>query len=66
MVEAPKPREVHHTSISYVYKVFQHLDMLWIDVNTPPLLLQLQLRTYLTLAPSLHFISLAGINCHAQ
>ena len=29
MVEDPNPREVHTTSISYVYKVFQHLDMLW-------------------------------------
>jgi len=29
MVKAPNPREVHPTSISYVYKVFQHLDMLW-------------------------------------
>jgi hypothetical protein len=29
MVEAPNPLGVHPTSMSYVYKVFQHLDMLW-------------------------------------
>jgi ribosomal protein L30E len=32
MVEAPNPREVHPTSISYVYTVFQHLDMLWMGI----------------------------------
>ncbi len=30
MIEAPNPLGVHPTSISYAYKVFQHLDMLWI------------------------------------
>ena len=29
MVEAPGLLGVHPTSISYVYKVFQHLCMLW-------------------------------------
>ena len=29
MVEAPNPLGVHPTSMSYVYKVFQHLDMPW-------------------------------------
>jgi len=32
MVEAPNPLGVHPTSMSYVYKVFQHLDMLWMGI----------------------------------
>ena len=30
MVEAPKPHKLHPTSTTYIYKVFLHLDMLWI------------------------------------
>ncbi len=36
MVEAPKSLGVHHTSISYVYKVFQHLDTLWMGIWVRP------------------------------
>jgi hypothetical protein len=36
MVEAPNPLGVHPTSISYVYKVFQHLDMLWMGICVHP------------------------------
>ena len=36
MVEAPKSLGVHHTSISYVYKVFDHLDMLWMGIWVCP------------------------------
>jgi len=36
MVEAPNPCEVHPTSMSYVYKVFQHLDMLWMGIWERP------------------------------
>jgi hypothetical protein len=37
MVEAPNPHEVHPTSISYVYKVFHHFDMLlWMDTWVHP------------------------------
>jgi hypothetical protein len=32
MVEAPNPLGVHPTSMSYVYTVFQHLDMLWMGI----------------------------------
>jgi hypothetical protein len=36
MLEAPKPLGVHPTSISYVYKVFYHLDMLWMGIWVRP------------------------------
>jgi hypothetical protein len=36
MLEAPKPLGVHPTSISYVYKVFYHLDMLWMGIWVHP------------------------------
>ena len=36
MVEAPNPLGVHPTSMSYVYKVFQHLDMPWIGIWVYP------------------------------
>ncbi len=37
MVEAPNPHGVHPmTSMSYVYKVVQHLDMLWMGTWVPP------------------------------
>ncbi len=36
MVEAPNPRRLHPTSISYVYKVFWHLDMLWMGLWLHP------------------------------
>jgi hypothetical protein len=36
MVEAPNPLGVHPTSMSYVYKVFQHLDMLWMGIWVRP------------------------------
>ena len=36
MVEAPNPLGVHPTSISYVYKVFQHLDTLWMGIWVRP------------------------------
>jgi hypothetical protein len=32
MVKAPNPLGVHPTSMSYVYKVFQHLDTLWMGI----------------------------------
>ena len=36
MVEASKPRKLHPTSISYIYNVFKHLDMLWMDMWVHP------------------------------
>ena len=36
MVEAPNPLGVHPTSMSYVYKVFQYLDMPWIGIWVYP------------------------------
>ena len=36
MVEATNSFRRHPTSISYVYKVFYHLDMLWIDIGVHP------------------------------
>jgi hypothetical protein len=36
MVEAPNPLGVHPSSISYVYKVFQHLDMPWMGIWVYP------------------------------
>jgi hypothetical protein len=36
MVEAPNPLGVHPTSMSYVYKVFQHLDMPWMGICLYP------------------------------
>ena len=36
MVEAPNPLGVHPTSMSCVYKVFQHIDMLWMDIWVYP------------------------------
>jgi hypothetical protein len=36
MVEAPNPLGVHPLSISYVYTVFQHLDMLWMGIWVRP------------------------------
>ena len=32
MVEAPNLHRLHPTSMSYVYTVFQHLDMLWMGI----------------------------------
>jgi hypothetical protein len=36
MVEAPNPHRLFPTSMSYVYTVFQHLDMLWIGIWVYP------------------------------
>ena len=36
MVEAPNPLGVHPTSMSYVYKVFQHLDMVLMSIRVHP------------------------------
>jgi len=36
MVEAPNPHGLHPTTISYVYKVFWHLDMLWMGIWVHP------------------------------
>jgi hypothetical protein len=36
MAEAQNPHRLHPTSISYVYKVFYHLDMLWIGIWVHP------------------------------
>ena len=36
MAEAPNLLEVHHTSMSYIYKVFQHLDMPWMGIWVYP------------------------------
>ena len=36
MVEAPNPLGVHPTSMSYVYTVFQHLDMPWMGIRVYP------------------------------
>ena len=36
MVEVPNPLGVHPTSVLYVYKVFQHLDMLWMGICVRP------------------------------
>ena len=36
MVEAPNLLGVHPTSMSYIYKVFYHLDMPWIGIWVYP------------------------------
>jgi hypothetical protein len=36
MVEATNSSSLHPTSISYVYTVFLHLDMLWMDIFVHP------------------------------
>jgi hypothetical protein len=36
MVEAGNPCRLHPTSIVYVYKVFYHLDMLWMGIWVHP------------------------------
>jgi hypothetical protein len=36
MIEATNNFRLHPTSISYVYKVFYHLDMLWMDIWVHP------------------------------
>ena len=36
MVEDPNPLGVHPTSMSYVYTVFQHLDMPWMGIWVYP------------------------------
>ena len=36
MVKAPNPLGVHPTGISYVYKVFQHLDTPWMGIWVCP------------------------------
>ena len=36
MVEAANSFRLYLTSISYVYKVFEHLDMLWMDIWVHP------------------------------
>jgi hypothetical protein len=36
MFEAPNPFRLHPTSISYLYKVFKHLDMLWMGIWVHP------------------------------
>ena len=36
MVEAANSFRLHSTSILYVYKVFKHLDMLWMDIWVHP------------------------------
>jgi len=36
MAEAPNLLEVHPTSMSYIYKVFQHLDMPWMGIWVHP------------------------------
>jgi hypothetical protein len=49
MVEAPNPHEVHPTSISFVYKVFQNLDMLGMGtIQLPEWPLSKQLFTTIT------------------
>jgi hypothetical protein len=35
-VKAPNPHRLHPTSKSYVYKVFQHLAKLWMDIWVRP------------------------------
>jgi hypothetical protein len=32
MVEAVEPFKLHSTSMSYIYKVFEHLKQLWIGI----------------------------------
>ena len=36
MVEAPNLHILFPTSMSYVYTVFQHLDMLWMGIRVYP------------------------------
>ena len=36
MAEAPNPLGVYSTSMSYVFKVFQHLDVLWMGIWVRP------------------------------
>ena len=36
MVEASKPHSLHPTSMLYIYNVFYHLDMLWMDMWVHP------------------------------
>ncbi len=42
MVEATNSFRRHPTSISYVYKVFEHLDMLWMDILHPYTVIMVQ------------------------
>ncbi len=32
MVEAVEPFKLHPTSMSYLYEVYEHLQLLWIDI----------------------------------
>jgi hypothetical protein len=32
MVEAVEPFKMHHTSMSYLYEVFEHLQLLWMGI----------------------------------
>jgi hypothetical protein len=32
MVEAVEPFKLHHTSMSYIYKVYEHLKQLWMGI----------------------------------
>jgi hypothetical protein len=32
MVEAVEPFKLHPTSMSYIYKVFEHLQLLWMGI----------------------------------
>ena len=42
MVEATNSFKLHPTSISYVYKVFYHFDMLWMDILHPYIVIPVQ------------------------
>jgi hypothetical protein len=46
MVKAPNPLGVHPTSMSYVYKVFQHLDTLWMGIWLHPYTVPILLGSY--------------------
>jgi len=32
ILEAVEPFKLHHTSMTYIYKVFEHLEQLWIGI----------------------------------
>ena len=44
MVEAVKPFKMDHTSMAYIYKVFEHLLLLWISIWMHPSILTFHLH----------------------
>jgi len=36
MAEVPAPQRLHPLTMSYIYKVFEHLELLWMDIWVHP------------------------------